>query len=262
MTLRSSQRILVTGASRGIGRCVAEGLAQPGRKLVLVARTLEALEPVARECEDRGAWVCTIGADLGCVRDVERMCDVVLNDGPVDMIVNVAGVAGEEALPWEADPIDWWKTQEVNVRAPFLIQRRLVPSMLEHGGGRILDLSSGAAVSDIEDMSAYFVSKTSLMRLGGCLALAGARRGLKVLEMAPGVVLTDMTAAMSMHIGRTEWTDVRHSVDIVCAFANGLLDGLSGAQVRAGYDRLEDLIELSARGIGPDERRLRRTEFQ
>lgn len=256
-----SRRILITGASRGIGKAIAEGLAEPGRQLVLVARSVDALADVYETCEERGAWVCTVGADLARSRNVDRMLDLVLADGPVDMIVNAAGVAGEEVLPWEADPDDWWRTQEVNLRAPFLIQRRLVPPMLEQGGGRILDLSSGAAVADIENMSGYYVSKTALMRLGGCLADAGKKHGLVVLEMAPGVVRTDMTAAMKMHVGRTQWTDVQHSVDIARAFAEGLLDGLSGAQVRAGYDCLEELKERSQRGIGSDERRLRRTDF-
>ena len=259
--MRASERILVTGASRGIGRALAEGLAAPGRKLVLVARKVPDLTAAAGECEARGARVCTVGADLSKVRDVEAMLDVVLADGPVDMVVNCAGVFGGEAPPWEADPQEWWRTQQVNVRAPFLIQRRTVPAMIAAGGGRILDISSGAAVKDSARASGYYVSKTALMRLGGCLAEAGRERGIAVLELAPGVVRTDMTAGMAMHAGRTEWTDVALSVEIAAAFADGLLDGLSGCQVRAGTDDLADLVELSRRGAGSNERRLRRTEF-
>jgi Short-chain dehydrogenases of various substrate specificities len=260
--VKPSERILVTGASRGIGRAIAAGLAGPGRKLVLVARKVASLAETAAECEARGARVCTVGAELSKVRDVEAMLDIVLAEGSVDMVVNCAGVLGGEALPWEADPQEWWRTQEVNVRAPFLIQRRAVPAMIAAGGGRILDISSGAAVKDNARASAYYVSKTALMRLGGCLAEAGQGHGIAVLELAPGVVQTDMTAGMAMHAGRTEWTDVARSVEIAVSFADGLLDGLSGCQVRAGSDNLADLLELSRRGVGTDERRLRRTDFE
>ncbi|MFN8047208.1 MAG: SDR family NAD(P)-dependent oxidoreductase [Ancrocorticia sp.] len=256
-TLPSSGRILVTGASRGIGRHIAVGLARPRRTLILVARTLDALEDVASECEDRGAKVCTIACQLENHDRLTHMLDIVKADGGADMVVNCAGIFGEEKLPWETDPDLWWQTQLVNVRAPYLIQHALVPGMLERGGGRILDLSSGAAIKDRDDSSGYYVSKTALMRLGGCLHEAGYARGLRVLEMAPGVVLTDMTRDSLMHKGRTDWTDPADSAAIVAAFADGELDGLSGCQVRAGADSLDELRARSKRGIGDDERRLR-----
>ena len=70
-----------------------------------------------------------------------------------------------------------------------------------------------------------------------------------------------MTLSMRAYEGRTEWTDPAQSVAIARAFADGLLDGLSGCQVRAGSDDLADLVARSRRGVGPDERRLRRTDF-
>lgn len=259
--MKPSERILVTGASRGIGRHLAEGLAGPGRRLVLVARKVSSLDAVAAACEEAGAGVCAMGAELSKVRDVEAMLDIALADGPVDMVVNCAGVLGQEASPWQTDPEDWWRTLEVNLRAPFLIQRRIVPAMIANGGGRILDLSSGAAVKDSARASAYYASKTALMRLAGCLHEAASGRSVRILELAPGVVRTDMTLSMRAHEGRTEWTDPAQSVAIARAFADGLLDGLSGCQVRAGSDDLADLVARSQRGAGPDERRLRRTDF-
>lgn len=255
--LPPSRRILVTGASRGIGRHIAVGLARTGRTLILVARSLDALDNVAEECEDRGADVCAIACQLENHDRLTHMLDIVKADGGADMVVNCAGIFGEEKLPWETDPDLWWRTQLVNVRAPYLIQHALVPGMLERGGGRILDLSSGAAIKDRDDSSGYYVSKTALMRLGGCLHEAGYARGLRVLEMAPGVVLTDMTRDMLMHEGRTEWTDPSDVAALVAAFADAELDGLSGCQVRAGADSLDELRARSKKGIGADERRLR-----
>lgn len=260
-TVPQAERILITGASRGIGQRIAIELARPGRTLVLVARTQKGLTATAAACEERGASVCTLGCLLEKKDRLKQMLEIVRADGGADMIVNCAGVFGSEENPWEADPEDWWYTQLVNVRAPYLIQHALVPGMLKRGGGRIIDLSSGAAIKDRPDTSAYYVSKTALMRLGGSLHLAGYDQGLRVLELAPGVVYTGMTKDAKMHEGRTEWTDPGYAAEIAAAFADGELDGLSGCQVRAGSDSLEDLKKRSAEGVGANSRRLRLTNF-
>ncbi|MGO1592249.1 MAG: SDR family NAD(P)-dependent oxidoreductase [Ancrocorticia sp.] len=260
-TVPAAERILITGASRGIGQRLAIELAKPGRSLTLVARTQDSLEATAAECEVRGASVCTLACLLEKRDRLAQMLEIITADGGVDMIVNCAGVFGSEERPWEADPEDWWYTQLVNVRAPFLIQHALVPGMLERGGGRIIDLSSGAAIKDRPNTSAYYVSKTALMRLGGSLHMAGYDEGLRVLELAPGVVYTDMTKGAKMHEGRTEWVDPGKAAEIAAAFADGELDGLSGCQVRAGSDSLDDLKTKSAQGVGENSRRLRLTDF-
>lgn len=257
VTVAPARRILVTGASRGIGRHLALALARPGRSLILVARSLDALEDVAEECEALGAKVCTMACHLEKHDRLTHMLDIIRADGGVDMIVNCAGIFGEEKLPWETDPELWWQTQLVNVRAPYLIQHALVPGMLERGGGRVLDLSSGAAIKDRDDSSGYYVSKTALMRLGGCLHEAGYSRGLRVLELAPGVVMTDMSRDLAMHEGRKDWTSPAEVSAMAAAFAEGELDGLSGCQVRAGADDLDELKARSSTGIGSNERRLR-----
>ena len=257
VTVAPSQRILVTGASRGIGRHIARGLARPGRSLILVARSLDALEEVAEECETLGAKVCTMACHLEKHDRLDHMLDIIKADGGADMVVNCAGIFGEEKLPWDTDPDLWWQTQLVNVRAPYLIQHALVPGMLERGGGRILDLSSGAAIKDRDDSSGYYVSKTALMRLGGCMHEAGYERGLRVLELAPGVVMTDMSRDLAMHEGRTDWVSPSEVSAMAAAFAEGELDGLSGSQVRAGSDDLDELRARSRKGLGSNERRLR-----
>ncbi|MGO1714054.1 MAG: SDR family NAD(P)-dependent oxidoreductase [Ancrocorticia populi] len=261
-TVPAAERILITGASRGIGQRMAVELARPGRTLILVARTQKALTNTVAACEEKGAIVCSMACLLEKRDRLAQMLEIIRTDGGVDMVVNCAGVFGSEENPWEADPEDWWYTQLVDVRAPYLIQHSLVPGMLERGGGRIIDLSSGAAIKDRPDTSAYYVSKTALMRLGGSLHLAGYDQGLRVLELAPGVVYTDMTKDAKMHIGRTEWTEPSEAAKIAASFADGELDGLSGCQVRAGSDSLDDLKKRSAEGVGENSRRLRLTDFE
>ncbi|MDR0482091.1 MAG: SDR family oxidoreductase [Cellulomonadaceae bacterium] len=245
---------LVTGASRGIGRAIAAGLIREGLTVVLLARDRAAVSAVC--CEIGGV---PIACDVSSPRDVTRaMEEAVAAVGPIDLLVNNAGVCEPETSLWEADPELWWRTMEVNVRGPFLLERALVPSMVERGAGRIVDLSSGAASHDMLTASAYNASKTALARMGAHLHDAGFDRGLRVFEVAPGVVATDMTADMPMHEGRTEWTPVERTVELVTAIARGELDACSGWFMRAGMDTVEALQALAASGSAPpNARRLR-----
>lgn len=251
-------KILVTGSSRGIGRAIAAALAQPGREIHLHARSSIALEETAALCRDAGAQVVLHEANLADRGRVERLAA----DLPgLDMLVNNAGVSGTERLPWDISAEEFEQTLATNVIAPFILSSAAARHMLDRGG-YIVDLSSGAAVTDRADSADYWVSKTALMRLGGSFHEAGRSRGLKVFEVAPGVVQTDMTAGMRMHDGRSQWTDPSEVAAIICAIADGELDGLAGTHIRAGADRLDDLWARARRGAGPGERRLRLTPWE
>ncbi|MFD6136070.1 SDR family NAD(P)-dependent oxidoreductase [Isoptericola sp. NPDC060257] len=260
---RPARTALVTGASRGIGRAVALGLARAGLDVALVARDAARLAEVAREVRDLGRTALELPADVtdtaavaAAVRAVEGSpADGGL--GAVDLLVNNAGRIDAEVPLWEADPDEWWSVLETNVRGPFLLARHAVPGMLTRGGGRVVDLNSGAGSHDNADATAYNASKTALMRLGAGLHAAGHDRGLRVLEVAPGVVRTDMTGSMRAHEGRTEWTPVERTVDLVTAFARGDLDACSGWFVRASHDTPESLVRLAGAATAPAARRLR-----
>ncbi len=254
----AAQTALVTGASRGIGRQLAIGLARAGLDLALLARDEVLLRSTAEEVEAAGRRAVVLTADVtddGAVRAAVAEAEEAL--GSIDLLVNNAGVIDPEVPLWETDPERWWAVVETNVRGPFLLAHAVVPGMLARGGGRVVDLNSGAGTRDNDVASAYYVSKTALFRIGGALHEAGYHRGLRSFELAPGVVRTDMTASMRAHEGRTEWTEPAEVIDLVVSLARGELDALSGCYVRAGADTPESLRELVARGLGPDERRLR-----
>jgi len=254
---------LVTGASRGIGRAVALGLARAGLDVALVARDAARLAEVAREVRGLGRAALVLPADVtdgaavaAAVRAAEAS-PATGGLGSVDLLVNNAGRIDAEVPLWEADPDEWWSVLETNVRGPFLLARHVVPGMLARRGGRVVDLNSGAGSHDNADATAYNASKTALMRLGAGLHAAGHGWGLRVLEVAPGVVRTDMTGAMRAHEGRTDWTLVERTVDLVTAFARGDLDACSGWFVRASHDTPESLVSLAREASAPAARRLR-----
>ena len=220
---------IVTGASRGIGAVIADALEGEGW---LVERGSSSLAPVT----DRAALTAWVD-------------DVVERTGRVDLLVNNAGVIDAEVDLFDSDPDEWWRVQEVNVRGAYLMTWLVGRHMLAAGGGRVINVNSGAATRPGEVASAYNVSKTALARVTGSTHLAGHDRGIRVFDLAPGVVRTDMTASMRAHDGRTEWTSPQEVAALALALASGRLDEWSGRMVRAGTDTEATLAARAAQGL-------------
>lgn len=259
----AARTALVTGASRGIGREIALGLARAGVHVALLARDAARLEAVAAEVRAAGVDAVVLTADVSdpaAVRAAVEQAEDAL--GAIDLLVNNAGAIESEHPLWEADPDEWWSVVETNVRAPFLFSRYAVPGMIVRGGGRVVDLASGASSHEMRGgSSAYNASKTALLRMGASLHDDGFRHGIRVFELAPGVVKTDMSTGMTLHENRTEWTPVERVTDVVNAIAAGELDACSGWFLRASDDTPESLKALAAdvaeQGAGATARRLR-----
>ncbi len=227
---------VVTGASRGIGRAIALALEDAGW---VVERGSSTVAPVT----DRDALAAWVG-------------DVVERQGRIDLLVNNAGVIDTEVDLFASDPEQWWHAQEVNVRGAYLMTWLVAPQMLAAGGGRVVNLNSGAGRRAGAVASAYNVSKTALARITGSTHLAGWDRGIRAFDLMPGVVRTDMTEAMDAHVDRTEWTSPDEVTALLLALASGDLDAFSGRFVRAGIDTPESLRAMADRGLDPGERML------
>jgi len=225
---------VVTGASRGIGRHVAQALEAAGwtveRGSTAVA---EVTDPVAVE-----RWVR----------------DIVERRGRVDLLVNNAGVIDEEVSLADSDPAQWWRTIEVNVRGPYLMTHALWPHLVA-SGGRVVNLSSGAAYRNSDVATAYNVGKGALARITAAVGL-GPDPAVPTFDLAPGVVRTDMTLSMKAHEGRTEWTSPEEVTDLLLGLASGALDAWSGRLVRAGIDTVASLRARAELGLGETDRTL------
>jgi NAD(P)-dependent dehydrogenase (short-subunit alcohol dehydrogenase family) len=175
--------------------------------------------------------------------------------GPVTLLVNNAGSIDAAEVPlWETDPDQWWAVVESQVRGPYLLARAAVPGMVAAGGGRVIGLGSGLGTRGSDVYSAYSAGKSAQMRVTEAIDLAGAAAGVRAFDLAPGVVDTEMTRAMPMHAGRTDWTAPADVVALAVAIAAGELDQWSGRFLRAGADQLDVLRATTPRG---DARRLR-----
>jgi NAD(P)-dependent dehydrogenase (short-subunit alcohol dehydrogenase family) len=249
---------LVTGASRGIGAHIATALAEAGWSLAVLARSEQSLADVTDRLERAGAEVLPVACDVTDEAAVDAVVTQVRDHfGSIDLLVNNAGLIEAEVPIWEADPEEWWQVVVTNVRGPFLMTRAVAPVMIGQGGGRIVNLNSGAGTRENPVLTAYTASKSALARITGGTAAAGAEHGVHAFDLAPGVVQTDMTAAMDMHRDRTDWTDPGDVTALVVALASGELDAWSGRMVRAGADSVEQLRSRGDTGLADGARMLR-----
>ncbi|GMU57162.1 MAG: hypothetical protein AMXMBFR33_63080 [Candidatus Xenobia bacterium] len=180
---------LVTGGTRGIGRAIAAALVAEGMRVAVVARSRELVEKTAGELGCLGLAGDVSHPDTA--RELYRQVEQAL--GPVDLLVNNAGLGGPVGPLWENDPEDWWRCMEVNLRGPMLLCREVLKSMLPRRQGRIINVASGAGAAAIPNLMAYVVSKTALLRFTEGLAMEAGLHGVRVFALHPGTVRTEMT---------------------------------------------------------------------
>ncbi len=235
---------LVTGASTGIGRHLAQGLAARGMAVAGLARGGDRLRTAMDEvAAATGGRTLAVAADVTDRASVEEAVGLVREQlGPIALLVNNAGGIDEFEVPiWEADPDQWWDVVSGHVRGALLTVRTVLPWMVLRNSGRVVNIASGMGTRANPDYSAYSVAKTGLMRLTESLAAALEGSDVHAFDVAPGVVDTPMTRSMHMWQGFTDWTPPEKVVEIFAAIAAGELDQWSGRFVRAGKDDLDVL---------------------
>jgi NAD(P)-dependent dehydrogenase (short-subunit alcohol dehydrogenase family) len=183
----SGKVALVTGATSGIGQACAIAFAQGGAKVVCVGRKNEAL----KELEKIGSEVLTIEADLAETEAPARVVARALEGfGGIDILVNAAGHISNGTV--ENTSLDAWDDMmEVNVRAPFQLMQKALPSLIERRGN-IVNVSSVTGLRAFPGVLAYCVSKAALDQLTRCAALELAAKGVRVNAVNPGVVVTQI----------------------------------------------------------------------
>jgi len=212
------RRALITGASRGIGRAIAESFAQAGARLALAARTTANLDQVANEVCELGAEVHTFGADLrdpkAPTRLVEQTADAL---GGLDIVVNNAGDAGHDGLNLDG----YRRLLHLNLRAPVLITQAARPYLLESDAPVVINVSSVSA--KLGGAEPYGPLKAALSSYTVGLARDWGQDGIRVVAIAPGVIETDMTAG---YTSEDWWTE--NLTERVALGRNGRVEEIAG----------------------------------
>jgi len=186
---------LITGGGRGIGRAVAVAFAREGAGVAVVARTAGEVERVASEVkEECGVQTMHATCDVSDAGEVARVVALVA-DGfgrGCDILVNNAGIA-ESAPITKTDDAHWRRHLAVNLDGTFYCTRAALPSMIERGWGRIINIASIAGKTGAPYIAAYSASKHGVVGLTRSVALEVALKGITVNAICPGYVDTDMT---------------------------------------------------------------------
>jgi len=177
------KRALVTGGGRGIGAAIARSLAGAGARVVVCGRSQPDLDAIAAELDG-----VALRVDLA---DRAATDAAMASIGPIDVLVNNAGVAESASLDRSSDEL-WDRIMELDVTAAFRVTRAAVPGMLKAGWGRIVNIASNAGISGYGYSAAYCAAKHAMVGMTRALAIDLARTGITINALCPGWVETQM----------------------------------------------------------------------
>lgn len=188
---------IVTGASKGIGKAIAHALGEHGAKVVVSSRDQEACEAVAVELGSAGIEARGIAAHMGEAENIQQLVDHTIEEfGGVDILVNNAATNPVFGPLLQSDALVFDKIMGVNVKGPFELARRVQPSMLERGGGSVINIASVGGVSPEHLLGLYSVSKAALISLTKVMAKEWGSAGIRANAICPGLIKTKFSKAL------------------------------------------------------------------
>jgi len=239
---------VVTGGGRGLGRAFAQALGAAGWQVAIVARQ-------AVDVAGARTFVANVKDEAAVDRafgDIERAL------GPIDLLVNNAGVIGPLGPFVESTLAEWWRTLEIDLLGQVICAHRVLPGMIARQSGRIVNIASGGGATMMPYFSAYVTAKTALIRFSECLAHEVKPHGVAVFAMGPGTVRTAMSEHSLNSPEGKKWLpwfrdifDQRRDLPperpaaLLCQLVSGRFDALSGRYLYPADD-LEQLLAAVA----------------
>jgi NAD(P)-dependent dehydrogenase (short-subunit alcohol dehydrogenase family) len=230
--------VLITGGGRGIGRLYAERLASEGAVMVLVARSADELKEAAGRIKASGGTVETFVADVTDRIAVQRLVASIEADiGPIDVLINNAGVRGPIGNAWECDWDAWWHAIEVNLGGAVAFSHAVLSKMAERRRGRIVNIVSEAGTFRWPTVSAYSVSKAALIKFSENLAVECGGFLLSVFAYHPGFLPLGLAKeAMDLSASSSP------AEKMVAAWCRAQLESGSAASPEASAEKLLMLL--------------------
>jgi len=244
----ASRIAVVTGGAQGIGRAIVERMLDSGAQVAIWDRDVKLAERAASELSGRGR-VQAVGVDVTDLKAVEAARDATLSAFKrIDILVNNAGISGPNKPTWEYPAKDWQQVLAINLTGPFYCCHAVVPGMIAHKYGRIVNVASIAGKEGNPNAPAYSASKAGLIALTKSLGKELAKTGILVNCITPAVIQTDILKQVTQEhidymlskIPMGRFIDVSEIAATVawiasedCSFTTGSVFDLSGG--RATY---------------------------
>jgi NAD(P)-dependent dehydrogenase (short-subunit alcohol dehydrogenase family) len=245
---RGSLRIVITGASSGIGESLARALDADGHRLFLCARRGDRLARIVNGVDRHRYFPCDVAKEDQVAALAASLTREV--DG-LDVLINCAGSFGEIGPVAITDSRRWLQTVEVNLFGTYLMNRHLLPLLAKGKMPRIINLAGGGSFSPFPNYSAYACSKTAIVRLTECLAEELLDQGIRVNAIAPGFVPTEMhqmtLAAGEARAGKLQYqrtlaileqggASMENFITCVRGMIAPAMDGLTGKTISSNFD--------------------------
>lgn len=260
MTTLAGRNAIITGASQGLGRAIAEAYIDAGANVCLCARDSQLIEAVRTELLTHaaaGQRVVAVQADVSKADDVQRVVETALREfSQVHVLVNNAGVYGPMGPIEEIDWLEWVRAIEINLLGSVLCCRAILPHFKQHRYGKIVQLSGGGATQPLPNISAYAASKAAIVRFAESVALETAAFGIDVNAIAPGALKTrlldQLLANDPAQVGQAFYdrmaklkdagsTPLEVGANLAVFLGAGDSDGITGKLLSAQWDPWESL---------------------
>lgn len=207
MGLLDGKTVLITGASRGIGKAIALKFATEGANIAMTNITEDAeFCAVCDECENLGAKVKKYVSNVADYTDSQRVADEVVNDfGSIEVLVNNAGITKDNLLMIMTEE-QWDRVLEINLKGVFNLTRAVIKPMMKQRKGSIINMSSVVGVSGNAGQSNYSASKAGIIGFTKSVARELGSRNIRSNAIAPGFIITEMTGQLKDEV-KKEWIE-------------------------------------------------------